>query len=528
MKKSLPIALVTVCMASATSAQFYTPNGQNPIPSVTTVSNEGVAVGSYYQNAPFYMWDAISDSQKLIGGISSGQGVGGHPRFSADSKLIAAPMESDRINVYDEWTSNTFQTMSPYVFCQTCYVSDWNLFAIGSTPDGKEGVIMKSTDNGVSWRRADNIPTQQEDGSWQGITPDFAVHCIANAQYGTIVVGGDKGTLLAGGGNGEWYRTKLTGFTLDQPIKSYRAMNFSYREDEYGNCTADKGCVLLELEDGSFTIVYTLDGTDSFSIAEGFAAKPESLGNNGTDFFLGTSDGTIQVSKDGGKTWNNVFTDPSAHPFHRIVFADDKKGVALSDNVIFITRDGGETWALTEVFPSLGFGDQYSSTWNDAVWNDDFLMIIGTNACCYRSDDNGVTFKRADGFSGDLGTMFHDARKVCTIIGQDGNVWRKADNEYISGYTAALYDVENETWTPLASSGYVSDDASSPWGISGDGKHVVGQAYGFNETSEKVIAHAAIWDGTDKVTLLDNRFADTGRACRANATNYDGSVVVDW
>ena len=128
-------------------------------------------------------------------------------------------------------------------------------------------------------------------------------------------------------------------------------MCFTYVTNGYYQ-DADKGCILLELEDGSCKIAYTLDGTESFSIAEGFATNPVTLATNGTDFFLGTSDGIIQVSKDGGKTWSDIFTDQAGRPFHRIVFADDKKGVALSDNVIFITRDGGETWTLTEVFPS--------------------------------------------------------------------------------------------------------------------------------------------------------------------------------
>lgn len=121
-----------------------------------------------------------------------------------------------------------------------------------------------------------------------------------------------------------------------------------------------------------------------------------------------------------------------------------------------------------------------------------------------------------------------DARMVTNVFGQNGRTWRKADQEYVSGYGAGLYDMDADTWTPLATTGFSQDSQSSPWNISGDGKHVAGIAYGFDDTFKGAVSHAAIWDGTDKVTLLPNRQAFDGRACRANAVSYDGSVVVGW
>lgn len=536
MKKSLPVALAAACMASAASAQFYVPSGQ-PIPNVTSVTNEGVAVGYNDQNQPFFIWDAINDTQKRIGGISAGQGVGGVPRFDASGKLIAAPMESDKINVFTAWSNFTNTDMAPYVFCQTCYLGDWSLFAVGYTPDGKEGAIMKSANCGQSWSRADMLSRQNDEGKWENYTPDFPIYCIVPTvgSQGIILVGGGNGTLLSGYGNGSWNKAELPEIALPSPVKAYRNMSFTYITTDRGYKDADKGCMLLELEDGSYTIIYTHDGTETFAVAEGVEAKPQTLVNNGTNFFLGTADGIIQVSKDGGKTWSNAFIDAEGRPFHRIVFSDENKGLALSDNVVFITRDGGATWTKTEVLPAAAIGFPKTSSWKDAVWLDDYIMIIGTNACCYKSTDDGETFTEVEGFTGDLGTIFRDGRKITAIIGQEGNTWRKEDKDYISGYTAGLYDVEADTWTPLTSTGYVSDAASSPWQISGDGKHVVGIAYEPNADGITV-SHAAIWTGTDEVISLPNRFADSGpfnvdkggRACRANAVSYDGSVVAGW
>lgn len=528
MKKFLT-SFAIVCAANGAYAQFYIPDGQ-PIPNVTSVTNEGVAVGYNDQNQPFYIWDAVNNTQKLIGGISAGQGVGGMPHFSADGKLIAAPMQSDKINVYTEWSANTFEKLAPYKFSQIYYYSDYNLFAIGSTPDGTSGHIFKSVDNGVSWKENAEISLQNEDGSWHTLlSPDFPVYCMApgTSPY-YLIVGGGNGMLLRGRGNGSWEKAELTGLTLDQPIKAYRDMSFTTIKDQWNATTADKGCILLELEDGSRTVVYTLDATETFSVSEGFAANPRMLANNGKDIFLGTSDGLIQRSQDGGKTWTTVCTDESNRAFNRIVFADENKGVALTDNVIYITRDGGATWTLTEVFPSFGVGFGNNSTWQDAAWLDDFFMIVGTNGCCYRSDDDGATFKKVDGLNGDLSAIFYDSRKAYTIMGEAGQVWHKAKQEYISGYTAGMYDVEKDTWTPMASTGVVSDAASSPWNISGDGKHTVGIAYDINSASGTVVPYAAIWDGIDKVTTLDNYFGNQGRACRANAVSYDGSVIAGW
>ena len=280
------------CMATPASAQFYFPMEQ-PLPNLTNVTNEGVAVGYNDQNCPFYIWDAVNGTMKLIGGISAGQGVGGNPSFPDNGKCVAAPMQSDKINVYTSWIQADFADMAPYTISQMCYMSDYNLYAIGNKPDGSGGFVFKSTNNGLSWEKGMEFFEQGEDGKWYPVDPDFAINCIA------------------------------------------------------------------------------------------------------------------------------------AH--------------------------------------------------------------------------------------------------------NNGMVWRKQNAEKISAYTAGLYDIEADTWTPLISTGYIFDSsASSPWRISGDGNHVVGLVPDFKADLNKIVECAAVWDGIDNVTPLDNRRAADGRACRANAVSYDGSVVVGW
>lgn len=538
MKKILLPALAAFCMAGPASAQFYFPMEQ-PLPNLTSVTNEGVAVGYNDQNCPFYIWDAVNGTMKLIGGISAGQGVGGNPHFPDNGKFVAAPMQSDNINVYTAWTQATVDNMKPYIFSDICYMSDYNLFAIGNKADGSGGFVFKSTNNGLSWQKNMELTRPKPDGSgYELYDPDFLINCIATHNDGSVIIGCSKGKLLFSRGNGSWSDVELEGFgadgklEIDSPIDTYMAMSYVYSVDQWETLVVEKGCVLAKLEDGSYVILYSLDKNDVYDVCKDFAANAISLGNNGTNFFLGTSDGMIQISKDGGATWTNALPAAMGRPVSKIVFSDfDKsKGIALTDNVVYITNDGGETWTETPVFGGgIGIGMPQTSSWQDAVWYEDWFVIVGTDGNVYKSDNNGESFTKVSGFMGDLGAIYYDKRKVCTIIGQEGMVWRKQNVESFSGYTAGLYDVEADTWTPLIGTGNLSDaSASSPWGISGDGNHVVGLVPDFKADLNKVVECAAVWDGIDKLTVLDNRMAESGRACRANAVSYDGSVVVGW
>ena len=95
------------------------------------------------------------------------------------------------------------------------------------------------------------------------------IYCISllSEQTGDILVGGGNCKLLVGGRNGaSWKDAALTGFTLESPIQAYRDMAFTYTTNERGQKSVDKGYILVELEDGTYALLYTEDGTDSFSV----------------------------------------------------------------------------------------------------------------------------------------------------------------------------------------------------------------------------------------------------------------------
>lgn len=95
-------------------------------------------------------------------------------------------------------------------------------------------------------------------------------------------------------------------------------------------------------------------------------------------------------------------------------------------------------------------------------------------------------------------------------------------NDASGYYEMGLYSTASSTWTPLGSLGASSDgSASSGWGISGDGNTVVGLGW-INAGS----AHAINWTSGSGVVDMGSTVDD--RSTRANAANYDGSVIVGW
>ncbi|GAB4386529.1 MAG: hypothetical protein Kow0022_15820 [Phycisphaerales bacterium] len=119
-------------------------------------------------------------------------------------------------------------------------------------------------------------------------------------------------------------------------------------------------------------------------------------------------------------------------------------------------------------------------------------------------------------------------------VGGQGRI--SADGRFVSGTTfnAAMgyhemsrYDALTGTWTGFGMipgvGQQVDSEVSSGWGISGDGRSVVGLGWTSLGT---VDTHAMQWrDGVGVIDLGSNAI---GQSARANGANYDGSVVAGW
>ncbi|MCH8509998.1 MAG: hypothetical protein LAT64_14700 [Phycisphaerales bacterium] len=86
----------------------------------------------------------------------------------------------------------------------------------------------------------------------------------------------------------------------------------------------------------------------------------------------------------------------------------------------------------------------------------------------------------------------------------------------------SIYDRTTGQWTALGGIGGVSDgSASSAWGMSRNGQHVVGLGW---VTAGR--AHAIRWDEGSGLTDMGSTVAD--RSSRANGVSDDGTVVAGW
>lgn len=524
-KKLLPA--LSLCMATIASAQVYITE-EHLLPNMSSVTNEGVAVGYNQKKEPFFIWNPFENTYKEIGGISPGENVGGTARFEQSGKILTAPMECESIPVNTAWTTTSYEELTPYIFTQIIPVGLYDTYAIGSSEDGKSGAIFYSVTNGLQWKRADYYTVANPDGTSEVVSPDFSVLSFAPITQYQLLAGGTNGKLMLGKGIGGWQLIEAPVSGQEGNVSSYNSINFMYEYNGFGECLATCGCIGVELKDGTGAVWYTNDGAETFNIASDVDGVPVWITNNGSDFFMVTDKNTIQVSEDLGEIWTTVFTGTEQSKLHRIVFADDKKGVLLGDNVIYLTYDGGITWEQKDVCVSgKDDSDSLVTNWHDAVWSGSVLTIVGSNGC-YQSEDNGETFSELHGFTGNL-TAISYANNVYNIFGESGVDYRKENHDSFWGYTGGLYNVEDDTWTPLPSTGYsMGDVTSAPWAISGDGQHVAGLSYGFDSNVGLVTEYACVWNGTESITLLPNRFVKKGKPCRANALSYDGSVIVGW
>lgn len=129
-----------------------------------------------------------------------------------------------------------------------------------------------------------------------------------------------------------------------------------------------------------------------------------------------------------------------------------------------------------------------------------------------------VSLGRAQyGGGGGTSSVSWDGTKVAASIGA-------VDSSYNTQGLWTLGGGWQELMPPAPPDGGVLDNSyGSVWAISGDGSTVVGL---YDRPGQGNRAHASKWTQADGVTDLGG--TTTGQASRANAVNYDGSVIGGW
>ncbi len=260
---------------------------------------------------------------------------------------------------------------------------------------GSNGVILKSLDEGTTWKRLHVAGGDALD--FRGI-----VAFKASTAYVMSSGEGEKSRIYKTTDGGEtWnlqYTDKRKEFFLDSIA-----------------CLSETHCLALsDPIDGKFLLLKTTDGQHWNPLSSGnmpaalpsegaFAASNTCVALSGADIFFGTGGPAARVfhSSDSGRTWSVVET-PIAHGnassgIFSIARADDKTIVAVGGDYLETKRasgvaayslDGGKTWQLAAQQP----GGYHSAV---AHIDDGRWVTVGPNGEDI-SGDFGVHWKRTD------------------------------------------------------------------------------------------------------------------------------------
>lgn len=143
---------------------------------------------------------------------------------------------------------------------------------------------------------------------------------------------------------------------------------------------------------------------------------------------------------------------------------------------------------------------------------DNGAVVAGTSSQFFYWTPGGGLVNVGGNPSAGTPELSNDGTKFC------GNVI-----DGVSGWSEmAVYNIGTSTWTSLGSLGASSgSDASSAWGISGDGNVVVGLGW-INAGSAHAIA------STNGALPVDLGSTVVGSSTRANSCDFDGNTVVGW
>lgn len=432
----------------------------------------------------------------------------------------------DAIPVKTAWEKSTYADLAGMQVKGILRVNDYNTFAFGGSEDGTTAMVMKSANQAKTW-----VHNDQELGS----VPETRIECMGGPNSYNLLLGGHNNHIYKGTGNGEWtIATDIIRPAGDERVvKTYWAIDFM--TDDLVYQLAQYGVIGVELEDGTFEVWQTSDSGDTWTVATGVAGVPSYLAHAGEKFFMTTKNGKLQKSEDFGLTWTEVIALDGDSEGARVKFKDADNGIAFTEQSVYLTYDGGETWKKKMVIPPSigGLASDDVAKWNDAAWVGDRIILVGDNALCYVSTNNGQKFEKynVENVGNDnLGAVSYVlSSQRSAIFANGGNTYLKQDAATVSGYSAGRYDVENDTWTPLASLGELSDESAvSSWGISSNGDYVAAGAYMLNKTVNSINHHACVISGNNDIIDLGSKFDGINRPTRANAVSDDGSVVVGW
>lgn len=275
-------------------------------------------------------------------------------------------------------------------------VNERTCYAAGGAPYiGGAGIILKTSDGGVTWTRQ-TIPTVNP---LRGIScPTFSV-CYAAGDGGALlktVNGGGVWTSLARNTEAaEQYYWDIAAFDVSNATavgnagRIYRTTNGGTTWVRISSGTSENlykvyfanGAIGWAVGSGG-KILKTINGGAAWlplSAPAGLNGLFDVFSRNGLLVWVGGDVGRILKSANGGLNWNLFRTD-NVSTFRSIAFVDDNTGFAAAGGGIKKTRDGGTSW-IDEDIPGTATLRGISCPSADV---------------CYAVGDRGVIMRRGE------------------------------------------------------------------------------------------------------------------------------------
>jgi len=297
-----------------------------------------------------------------------------------------------------------------FVVCLTAAAQSWTPVSSGTTANlravsakgqtvwvsGDKGTVLKSTDNGSTWR-------------------DIAPRGVADVDFRDIEVIDDRTAFLMSSGEGpesRIYKTTDGGATWLLLTTNLEPKGFW---DCMGFWDATHGIIVGDPVDGRFTIMTTSDGATFQKIKGPFANKGEgAFAASGTCVFTrgtrevwfgtgGIGGARVFHSEDGGQTWSIAKTpirhDSANAGIFSLAFTDAQHGIAVGGDYmkpeesagnIAITADGGRTWSAASGTAPGGYRSAVKY-YPSGIW-----VATGTSGSD-ESVDGGMSWKPVGG-----------------------------------------------------------------------------------------------------------------------------------
>lgn len=158
-------------------------------------------------------------------------------------------------------------------------------------------------------------------------------------------------------------------------------------------------------------------------------------------------DATILSTQDGGKNWQQLYSDPEFDaPLLDIWFSDAQHGLAIGAyGLLLASNDGGKSWQRRYVSEE----DDWHLN-NLQALDQNTLLIIAESGVIYRSDNAGLDWQKIQTpYQGSLFGALHPQPKLTLVYGLRGHILRSEDQgltwQIVQQQTTALLSTALKT-----------------------------------------------------------------------------------